>query len=97
MMIITPKSSRVITSKTSDRTSGDSVCPARNHTPGALSDMGASSRSSNTSSVRVRDPTRERRKISDATPVAAMTSTAISPRVSQARVSTSATLTMFLP
>ena len=42
-------------------------------------------------------PVRARRKIRDATPVAATTITEISPMVSQARMSTRVTLTMFLP
>ena len=44
-----------------------------------------------------RAPVRRRRKTRLATPVAATTSTEISPRVSQARMSTRVTLTMFLP
>ena len=42
-------------------------------------------------------PVRRRRKTRQATPVAATTSTEISPMVSQARMSTRVTLTMFLP
>jgi hypothetical protein len=42
-------------------------------------------------------PVRRRRNTRLATPVAATTSSEISPRVSQARMSTSVTLTMFCP
>ncbi len=42
-------------------------------------------------------PPRRRRKMREATPVAATSSTAISPTVSQARMSTRVTLTTFLP
>ena len=91
------KISRVTTSKMIERRSGaGSAPPASQHrrpAAGGLLDRvraGAWTR-------RIAAPVRRARKIRLATPVAATTSTAISPMVSQARMSTRVTLTMFWP
>ena len=83
-----PNSRRVVTSKISERAAGCSEPVVRSHAPSLGWPV--------TRRVR-RCCTRDLRKMRLATPVAAMTSTEISPRVSQARVSTRMTLTMFLP
>ena len=92
----------MITSKMIERFIGDSArCPAaRSSDPGAVSCGG--SRSSEPRRVGRQPAGLElgvaaRMKIRLATPVAATTSTEISPRVSQERMSTRVTLTMFLP
>ena len=76
------------TSNTKERAAGCSDWLARSHAPPLVLSARRTMR---------RDGTRERRKINEATPVAAITSTDSSPKVSQARVSTRMTLTTLRP
>ena len=86
------KTSRVTTSKMTERFSLRIVRPPCSHVPrpGLLD-------GSDFEVARESRVLRVRTKMRLAMPVAAATSTDTSPRVSQARMSTSVTLTMFLP